>query len=121
MSHFPLLDASVLTDYTISDHHPVVAVFQCSSPLLLFQPRLPPCIFQKRSNDEKQRFTKSIQRISDWCQDLQDVPARAPLEEIVTATDSLLMQVASAFQKITCLKPQRKDQEGYGKLRKVLR
>ena len=28
VSHFPLLDASVLTDYTISDHHPLVAVFR---------------------------------------------------------------------------------------------
>ena len=65
VSHFPLLDASVLTDYTISDHHPVVAVFQCSSPLLLSQPPLPPLIFRKLSNDEKQHFTKSIQRISD--------------------------------------------------------
>ena len=35
VSHFPLLDASVLMDYTISDHHPVVAVFQCPSPILL--------------------------------------------------------------------------------------
>ena len=112
MSHFPLLDASVLTDYTISDHHPVVAVFQCPSPLLLSQPPLPPCIFRKPSSDEKQRFTKNIQRISDWCQDLQDVPARARLEEIVTATDSLLMQVGLAFHKVTRPKPQRKDQEG---------
>ena len=121
MSHFPLLDASVLTDYTISDHHPVAAVFQCPSPLLLSQPPIPPCIFRKLSNDEKQQFTKSIQRISDWCQDLQDVPASAPLDEIITATDSLLMQVGSALQKITRPKPQRKDQEGYVKLRKLLR
>ena len=105
MSHFPLLDASVLTDYTISDHPPVVAVFQWPPPLLLSQPRLPPCIFEKLSNNEKQRFTKGIQRISDWCQDLPGVPARAPLEEIVTATDSLLMQVGSAFQKIKRPKP----------------
>ena len=121
VSHFPLLDASVLIDYTISDHQPVVAVFQCPSPLLLSQPPLAPCIFRKLSNDEKQQFTKSIQRISHWCQDLQDVPARAPLEEILTATDSLLMQVGSAFHKNTRPKPQRKDQEGYGKLRKLLR
>ena len=29
VSHFPLLDALVLTDYTIPEHHPVVAVLQC--------------------------------------------------------------------------------------------
>ena len=80
VSHFPLLDASVLTDYTISDHHPVVAVFQCPSPILLSQPPLPPCIFRKLSSDEKQQFSKSVQLISDWCRDLQDAPARAPLE-----------------------------------------
>ena len=55
--HFPLLDALVLTDYTISDHHPVVAVFQCPSPILLSQPPLPPCIFRKLSSDEKQQFS----------------------------------------------------------------
>ena len=120
MSHFPLLDASVLTDYTISDHHPVVAVFQCPSPILLSQPPLPPCIFRKLSSDEKEQFSKSVQLISDWCRDLQDAPARAPLEEIIAATDSLLMQVGSACHKITRPKPQRKDQEGYGKLRKLL-
>ena len=119
--HFPLLDASVLTDYTISDHHPMVAVFQCPSPILLSQPPLPPCIFRKLSSDEKQQFSKSVQLISDWCRDLQDAPARAPLEEIIAATDSLLMQVGSAYHKITRPKPQRKDQEGYGKLRKLLR
>ena len=67
MSHFPLLDASILTDYTISDHHPVVAVFQCPSPNLLSQPPLPPCIFRKLSSDEKQQFSNSIRLISDWC------------------------------------------------------
>ena len=46
VSHFPLLDASVLTDYTISDHHPVVAVFQCPSPILLSQPPLPLAFFR---------------------------------------------------------------------------
>ena len=121
MSHFPLLDASVLTDYTISDHHPVVAVFQCPSPILLSQPPLPPCMFRKLSSDEKQQFAKRVQLISDSCWDLQDAPARAPLEEIIAATDSLLMQVGSAYHKITRPKPQRKDQEGYGKLRKLLR
>ena len=83
--------------------------------LLLSQPPLPPCIFRKPSKDEKQQFTKSIQRISDWCQDLQDVPAGAPLDEIITATDPLLMQVRLVPE------PQRKDQEGYVKLRKLLR
>ena len=121
VSRFPLLDASVLTVYTISDHHPVVAVFQCPSPILPSHPPLPPCIFRKLSNDEKQRFSKSIQLISDWCRDLQDVPARAPLEEMIAATDSLLMQVGSAYHKITRPKPQRKDQEGHGKLRELLR
>ena len=121
VSHFPLLDASVLTDYTISDHHPVVAVFQCPSPILLSQPPLPPCIFRKLSSDEKQQFSNSIRLISDWCRDLQDAPARAPLEEVIAATDSLLMQVGSAYHKTTRPKPQRKDQEGYGKLRKLLR
>ena len=121
VSHFPLLDASVLTDYTISDHHPVVAVFQCPSPILLSQPPLPPYIFWKLSSDEKQQFSKSVQLISDWCRDLKDAPARAPLEEIIAATDSLLMQVGSAYHKITRPKPQRKKQEGYGKLRKLLR
>ena len=121
VSHFPLLDASILTDYTISDHHPVVAVFQCPSPILLSQPPLPPCIFRKLSSDEKQQFSNSIRLISDWCRDLQDAPARAPLEEIIAATDSLFMQVGSAYHKITRPKPQRKDQEGYGKLRKLLR
>ena len=121
VSHFPLLDASVLTDYTISDHHPVATVFQCPSPILLSQPPLPPCIFRKLSSDEKQQFSNSIRLISDWCRDLQDAPARAPLEEVIAATDSLLMQVGSAYHKITRPKPQRKDQEGYGKLRKLLR
>ena len=121
VSHFPLLDASVLTDYTISDHHPVVAVFQCPSLILLSQPPPPHCIFRKLSSDEKQQFSKSVQLISDWCRDLQDAPARAPFEEIIAATDSLLMQVRSAYQKITHPKPQRKDQEGYGKPRKLLR
>ena len=121
VSHFPLLDASVLTDYTISDHHPVVAVFQCPSPILLSQAQLPPCIFRKLSRDEKQQFSNSIRLISDWCRDLQDAPARAPLEEVIAATDSLLMQVGSAYHKLTRPKPQRKDQEGYGKLRKLLR
>ena len=119
--HFPLLDASVLTDYTISDHHLVVAVFQCPSPILRSQPPLPPCIFQKLSSDEKQQFSKGVRLISDWCQDLQDAPARAPLEEIIAATDSLLKQVGSAYHKITRPKPQRKDQENYGKLGKLLR
>ena len=45
VSHFPFLDASVLTDYTISDHHPVVAVFQCPSLILPSQPPLPPAFF----------------------------------------------------------------------------
>ena len=121
VSNFALLGASVVTDSTISDHHPVVAVFQCPSPILLSQPALPPCIFWKLSSDEKQQFSKSVQLISDWCRDLQDAPARAPLEEIIAATDSLLMQVGSAYHKITRPKPQRKDQEGYGKLRKLLR
>ena len=121
VSHFPLLDASILTDYTISDHHPVVAVFQCPSPILLSQPPLPPCIFRKLSKDQKQQFSNSIRLISDWCRDLQDAPARAPLEEIIAATDSLLMQVGSAYHKITRPKPLRKDQESYGKLRKLLR
>ena len=121
VSHFPLLDASVLTDYTISDHHPVAAVFQCPSPILLSQPPLPPYIFRKLSSDEKQQFSNGVRLISDWCRDLQDAPARAPLEEIIAATDSLLMQVGSAYHKITRPKPQRKDQEGYGKLRKLLR
>ena len=121
VSHFPLLDASILTDYTISDHHPVVAVFQCPSPILLSQPPLPPCIFWKLSRDEKQQISNSIRLISDPCRDLQDAPARAPLEEIIAATDSLLMQVGSAYDKITRPKPQRKDQESYGKLRKILR
>ena len=120
VSHFPLLDVSVLTDYTISDHHPVVAVFQCPSPILLSQPPLPPCIFRKLSSDEKQQFSNSVLLIPDWCRDLQDAPARAPLEESIAATDSLLMRVGSAYHKITRLKPQRKDQEGYGKLRKLL-
>ena len=120
MSQFPLLDASVLTDYTISDHHPAAAA-QCPSPLLLSQPPPPPCIFWKLSNDENEGFTKHIQRISDWCQDLQDVPANAPLEEISTATESLLMQGGSAFHKITRPNPQRRDQEGYVKVRKPLR
>ena len=120
VSHFPLLDASVRTDYTISDHHPVVAVFQCPSPILLSQPPLPPCIFRKLSSDEKQQFSNSVRLISDWCRDLQDAPARAPLEEIIATTDSLLMQVGSAYHKITRPKPQRKDQEGYGKLRNIL-
>ena len=120
VSHFPLVDASVLTDYTISDHHPVVAVFQCPSPVLLSQPPLPPCIFRKLSNDEKKQFTESIQRISDWCQDLQDVPAKAPLEEILTATDSLLMPAGSAFQKITRPKTKRNVQEGYEKAQETI-
>ena len=107
--------------YTISDHHPVVAVFQCPSLILLSQPPLPPCIFRKLSSDEKQQFSNSIRLISDWCRDLQDAPARAPLEEVIAATDSLYMQVGSAYHKITRPKPQRKDQEGYGKLRKLLR
>ena len=84
-------------------------------------PPLPPCIFRKLSRDEKQQFSNSIRLISDWCRDLQDAPARAPLEEIIAATDSLLMQVGSAYHKITRPKPQRKDQESYGKLRKLLR
>ena len=37
MSHFPLLDASVITNYTISDNQPVAALFQGPSPLLLSQ------------------------------------------------------------------------------------
>ena len=77
VSHFSLLDASVLTDYTISDHHHVVAVLQCPSPILLSQPPLPPCIFWKIPSDEKQQFSKGVQLISDWCRDLQDAPARA--------------------------------------------
>ena len=121
VSHFPLLDASILTAYTISDHHPVVAVFQCPSPILLSQPPLPPCIFRKLSRDEKQQFSNSIRLISDWCRDLLDAPARAPLEEIIAATDSLLMQGGSAYHKITRPKPHRQDQESYGKLRKLLR
>ena len=121
VSHFPLLDATVLTNDTICDHQPVVAVFQCASPILLSQPPLPPCIFWKLSSDEKQPFLKRVQLISDWCRDFQDAPARGPLEEIIAATDSLLMQVGSAYDKITRPKPQRKDQEGYGKLRKFLR
>ena len=121
VSHFPLLDASVLTDYTISDHHPVVAVFQSPSRIVLSQPPLPPCIFRKLSSDEKQQFSKGVQLISDWCRDLQDAPARAPFEEVIAATDSLVMQVWSAYHKITRPKPQRKDQEGCGKLRKLLR
>ena len=75
VSHFPLLNASVLTDYTISDHHLVAAVFQCPSPILLSQPPLPPCIFRKLSSDEKQ-FSNSVRPISDWYRDLQDAPAR---------------------------------------------
>ena len=121
VSHFPLLDVSVLTDYTISDHHPVVAVFQCPSQILLSQPPLPPSIFWNLSSDEKQRFSNSVRLIFDWCPDLQDAPAGAPSEEIIAATDSLLMQVGSAYHKITRPKPQRNDQEGYGKLRKLLR
>ena len=121
VSQFPFLDASVLTNYTISDHHPVVAVFQCPSPILLSQTPIPPCIFRKLSSDKKQQFSKSVQLISDWCRDLQDAPARAPLEGIIAATDYLLMQVGSAYHKITRSKPQGKDQEGYGKLRKILR
>ena len=121
VSHFPLLNASILTDYTISDHHPVVAVFQCPSTILLSQPPLPPCMFRKLSRDEKQQFSNSVRLISDWCWDLQDAPARAPLEEIIAATHSLLMQVGSAYHKITRPKPQRKDQDNYGKLRKLLR
>ena len=121
VSHFPLLDASILTDYTISDHHPVVAVLQYPSLILLSQPTLPPCIFRKLSSDEKQQFSNSVRLISEWCRDLKDAPARAPLEEIIAATDSLHMQVGSAYHKITRPKPQRKDQEGYGKLRKLLR
>ena len=119
VSHFPLLDASVITDYTVSDHHPVVAVFQCPLPILLSHPPPPPCNFRNFSSDEKQQFSKSVRLISDWCRDLQDAPARAPLKEIIAATDSLLMQVGSAYHKITRPKPQRKDQEGYGKLRKL--
>ena len=71
------------------------------------------------AGDEKQQFSNSIRLISDWCRDLQDAPARAPLEEIIAATDSLLMQAGSAYHKITRPKPQRKDQESYGKLRKL--
>ena len=121
VSHFPLLDASVLTDYTICDHHQVVAVFQCPSPILLSQPPLPPCIFRKLSSDEKQQFSSSVRLISDWCRDLKDAPARVQLEEIIAATDSLRMQVGSAYHKITRPKPQPKDQKGYAKLRKLLR
>ena len=99
----------------------MVAVFQCPSPILLSQPPLPPRIFRKLSSDEKQQFSKSVQLISDWCRGLQDAPARAALEKIIAATDSLIMQVGSAYHKITRPKPQRKDQEGYGKLRKFLR
>ena len=121
VSHFLLLDASVLTDYTISDHHPEVAVFQCPSPILLSQPPLLPCFFWKLSSDEKQQFSKSVRHISDWCRDLQGTPARAPLEQIIAATDSLPLQVGSAYHKMTRPKPQRRDQEGYGKLRKLLR
>ena len=40
-----------------------------------------------------------------------------PVDEIITATDSLPMQVASASHKIARPKPQRKDQEDYVKLR----
>ena len=120
VSHFPLLDVSVLTDYTISDHHPVAAVFQCPSPILLSQRRLPSCIFQKLSSDEKQQFSNSVRLISDWSRDLQEAPARVPSEKVIAATDSLLMQVGSAYHKITRRKPQRKDQEGDGKLRKFL-
>ena len=81
----------------------------------------PPLHFRKLSGDEKQKFSKSVQLISDWCRDLQDAPARAPFKEIIAASDSLLMQVGSAYHKITRPKLQRKDQEGYGKLRKLLR
>ena len=41
MSHFPPLPALVLTEYTMSDHHPVAAVFQCPSSPRLSQPPLP--------------------------------------------------------------------------------
>ena len=63
VSHFPLLDASVLTDYTISDDHPVVAVFQCPSLILLFQPPLPACIFGSflvtKSNNSPKAYSSS--------------------------------------------------------------
>ena len=64
VSHFPLLDMSVLTDYTISDHHPVVAVFQCPSPILLSQPPLPPCIFGSflvtKSNNSPKAYSSCL-------------------------------------------------------------
>ena len=88
-----------------------------SAPLHFFmsQPPLPPCIFRKLSNAKKQQFTKGIQQICDWCQDIQDVPASAPLDEIITATDSLLMQGGSACHKMARPKP------SYIKLRNLLR
>ena len=52
---FPFLDASILTDYTYSNHQVVSATFQCPASILLSKP--PPTRFVYRNLNEEEKYT----------------------------------------------------------------
>ena len=53
LAKFPVLDASILTDYTYSDHHPVSAIFRCPAPIPLAKPPPTPFVYRKLNEEEK--------------------------------------------------------------------
>ena len=56
VAKFLVLDASILTDYTYSYHHPVSATFQCPAPIPLAKPPPTPFVYQNLNEKGKSTY-----------------------------------------------------------------
>ena len=60
VAKFPVLDASILSDYPYSNHHPVSATFKCPAPLLLAKPPPTPFVYRNLNEEEGSTYTSRL-------------------------------------------------------------
>ena len=121
VAQFPVLDASILTDYTYSNHHPVSATFQCPVPILLAKPPPTPFVYRKINEEENSTYTSQLLHLATWCHNAKDLVDTADADQLIPAVDSLLSQMATAFHKITSPRPKGKHVENTTRLRSLVR
>ena len=90
VAKFPVLDASILTDYTYSHHHLVSATFQCPAPILLAKPPPTPLVSRKLNEEEKFTYTSRLLHLATWCHNAKDLVDTADADQLIAAVDSLL-------------------------------
>ena len=101
----PLLDASISTSNTYSDHHPVI-VHLSSPPIPPSSPTPAPLTaYRKLTKDESASFHRSLNDLDAWIPNALNSFDTFSSEDIISITDRIMDEVTKAYHHITKTHP----------------